>query len=483
MAPSSRWALDDVICSHAALCSSVLALTSSAAAAWASAVRATTPRLPAVASTASTFSSAAKVTPDAAARVRSAADAIVTSAMSTSRATCSMSRTCAAPSSIVREAADTRCDTCRVSSTTSSEAVWACSASFRISSATTAKPRPAWPARAASMAALSASKLVCSAIRPTVTANRPMSSAVAVSVWASAAARSTVVRTFCIIASERSISTFFSPETCSMEPASAFTSSAPARTPCARDRIVWSDASAARISRTWPSAPLVTSVMADAIWPAERAICSDTEASSCAEVDTSSAVRVATVATFASDSDVTFMALASASNSNGSPVVGVRIARLPIESWRACVTSAPSGSAIHRTVVTTVAMDRRTAARIVSSRIAERRLVSLPSSSAAACTFCAFTRPSRCTSVRSLPTSGCARSALAMAASRRSRSASRCARAKCTSSSLSDCSMSAVRVSSAGDCPARLRIRRCTWCVSSPTSRKRASEPLSRCTT
>ncbi len=72
-----------------------------------------------------------------------------------------------------------------------------CVASVLTSVATTAKPRPASPARAASIVALSASRLVCSAIAVITPTMSPMSFAAFASapmVWREFAARSTAVR-------------------------------------------------------------------------------------------------------------------------------------------------------------------------------------------------------------------------------------------------------------------------------------------------
>ena len=111
-----------LICSHAALCSSVDALTCIAAVAWLSAVRATNPRFAAAESTACAFSVAAVVTAPAAARVFSAAARIVESALSSSRLTRSISPTCITPCSIAFEVASTRLVTLSVIFTTSSAA-------------------------------------------------------------------------------------------------------------------------------------------------------------------------------------------------------------------------------------------------------------------------------------------------------------------------------------------------------------------------
>ena len=85
--PWNSWVEAILICSQAALCSSVDALTCIAAVAWLSAVRAISPRFAAAESTACAFSVAAVVTAPAAARVFSAATRIVESALSSSRLT------------------------------------------------------------------------------------------------------------------------------------------------------------------------------------------------------------------------------------------------------------------------------------------------------------------------------------------------------------------------------------------------------------
>ena len=161
-------------------------------------------------------------------------------------------------------------------------ASWDSSASLRTSSATTAKPRPCSPARAASMAAFSASRLVCSAMPVIVS-----------TIAADALGTSRQVLDRDGDLAEESAT----PRIASVACAAARTPSrAPsrglARRPrrshgrCRRSRAAAVAASArphASVStmRTWRSAPCATSPTAPAISPTARPASSEVDAISC----------------------------------------------------------------------------------------------------------------------------------------------------------------------------------------------------------
>ena len=166
-------------------------------------------------------------------------------------------------------------------------------ASLRTSSATTANPRPDSPARAASIAALSASRFVCSAIVVIVAAMPPMSldfSSRPRIVSAATAEDSRTPR----IASKTSLTARPPASAATRVRWAAATVSWASATPC------WvAAATASVVARVEPvrctcvSAPRATSATACAISATARPVCSDAPATSC-EVPNTLAAPVAT---------------------------------------------------------------------------------------------------------------------------------------------------------------------------------------------
>ena len=177
---ASSWA-DAAICSVEALVSSVDAETCSVVAEDCSATEATSPMF-------SCMLAAEAVICWAAAAICSTRAAMSSTEAPICRNASRVCSTTLAPSLVLRAPSSTTLTAFVVSSwiapispEISCAACWDSSASFLTSSATTAKPRPCSPARAASIAAFSASRLVCSAMPVIVATIAPICSDLAAS--------------------------------------------------------------------------------------------------------------------------------------------------------------------------------------------------------------------------------------------------------------------------------------------------------------